>query len=140
MTQSATWLRVLRRLATVGALIIATSCAATGPANRNATAASPAGNTTYGTPADETPASTRNLVDTAALTTKAEQEGFKPEIHDGDVFYCRKQVDFSERTRIPTRQCVDEDGLRQLLLREQQQRDEMRRMTSSPVCPSGTAC
>lgn len=129
MTQTATWLRVLRRVAVVSALLTATGCAATGPANQGIAASSP--------PPDETPTSARNLVDTADLTTKAEQEGFTAEIHDGDVLYCRKQVDFNERTRIPSRQCLDKDGLRLLLLREQQQRDEASRMRSSPVCPSG---
>lgn len=129
MTQSVTRLRVLRHLAALSALLIATGCAATGPANQGNTAASP--------PADETPTSARNLVDGADLTTKAEQEGFRPEVRDGDVLYCRTQIDFSERTRIPSRQCLDKDGLRLLLLREQQQRDEASRMRSSPVCPSG---
>lgn len=52
----------------------------------------------------------------------------------------RKVVNFSEPTRIPTRQCVEQDELRLMLQREQQQRDEMRAMRSSPVCPSGPGC
>lgn len=59
-----------------------------------------------GTPPDETPASTRSLLDTADLTTKSEQEGFRPEVSDGEVLYCRKVVDFSEQQRDEMR--VDE--------------------------------
>jgi hypothetical protein len=137
MTPSATWIRMLRRFAAAAAVVIATSCAATPPPSQSTPAASLQGQTPAVIPADETPASARDLVDTAHLTAKAEQEGFKAEVRDGDVVYCRKQIDFSERTRIPTRQCLNEDELRALLVKEQQQRDEMHQMRSSPVCPQG---
>lgn len=139
MTQSASWLMVLRCLAVASAMVIAPGCTATRPTDQSAPSSSVQGIATSGTPADETPTSARNLVDTADLTTQAEEEGFRPEVRDGDVLYCRKQVDFSELTRIPTQQCLDKDELRLMLQKERQQRDAMQRMTSAPGC-SQTGC
>ena len=125
MKASILWPRPLVCLAAAGAILIAAGCASTSrqPA---ATAATAAGGT---------PASTGTLIDSANLTTEARQEGYKPEIHDGAVIYC--WTDAETGSSIPTRKCVNQDQMREMLLQSQQVReDKQQNEAHSTSCPA----
>lgn len=85
--------------------------------------------------AEETPASAGSLVDAADLTTAAEEQGYKPEVHGGAVIYC--WTDAETGSSIPTKKCVNQDQMREMLLQSQQQRQDIQRNQASQTsCPA----
>lgn len=136
MKASSRWLTVLGCLPLAAAIIISTGCAST---SRPPTAS--AGPATAAPPAktgDQTPASTGSLLDSASLMTLARQEGYKPEVHGGTVIYC--WTDAETGTTIPTRKCVNEDQMREMLLQNQQDRQDLQRNEASEKTCPGVAC
>jgi hypothetical protein len=136
MKMSSRWPTVLGCLPVAAAIIISTGCAAT---SRQPTAsARPATATSPARAADQTPASAGTLLDSANLMTLARQEGYKPEVHGGAVIYC--WTDAETGTTIPTRKCVNEDQMREMLLQNQQDRQDMQRNEASEKSCPGVAC
>lgn len=134
MKASIPWSRPLVCLAAAGAILTAAGCASASrqPAASAATAA-PAARAAGGTPA-----SASTLVDSANLTTEARQEGYKPEVHDGAVIYC--WTDAETGSSIPTRKCVNQDQMREMLLQSQQVREDRRQSEASSTSCASPPC
>lgn len=131
MKMAARWPTALGCLAVAAAITISAGCAST---SRQPTAsARPATKA-----ANETPASAGNLIDSANLTTQAERQGYKPEVHDGAVVYC--WTDAETGSSIPTRKCVNQDQMREMLLQSEQQREDMKRNEASNTQCLAVAC
>lgn len=123
-------------LALAAALIISAGCASTSP--QPTASAKPAPAVAAGGIARQTPASVGSLVDSANLTAQAEREGYRPEVHDGAVIYC--WTDAETGSSIPTKKCVNQDQMREMLLQSQQQREDMRRNQASSTQCVAVAC
>ncbi len=72
------------------------------------------------------------------MVAQAAREGFHPEVHDGVVYYCRK--DFPMNSRIPVKQCVTEPALKARLLAAEAQREQMQRAGAAPNCTNAGTC
>ena len=133
MKVSVHWPTVLGCIAVAGAITIAAGCASA--SRQLTTSATPATIEPKARAEHETPASARSLIDSANLKTQAEGHGYKPEIHDGAVIYC--WTDAETGSSIPTKKCVNEDQMREMLLQSRQQRQDMERNEASHTsCPA----
>lgn len=136
MKVSIRWSTATGRLVVAGAIIISAGCASTslqftapvGPAAAGPTARASA----------ETPASAASLVDSARLVAQAEREGYKPVIQDGTVIYCWADVDTG--SRISTKKCVGSDQMRELLLQDQQQRENAQEREAGNTACNAASC
>jgi hypothetical protein len=95
------------------------------------------------TPAQSTPAAstqtaksedapTRVLMtkDLATMVQRAKDAGFKPEMHHGEVWYCKKGIALG--SRLPGKQCANEAGLLAMLDHVQQQKDALTNLNTTP--------
>jgi hypothetical protein len=71
----------------------------------------------------ESPASASKLVDTADFTKKAQDDGWSPEIRNGQVLYCKDEAPLG--SRFPERKCLNKVAVEQMMLAEQHQRETM---------------
>jgi hypothetical protein len=78
-------------------------------------------------------ASTKATSD-ASMSKKAREAGWRPEAHNGETIYCRD--DPTVGSRFPTRRCVHENQLLDLLQKAEYDRDMIRNAT----CSGGGAC
>jgi hypothetical protein len=92
---------------------------------------SPAPSSANATPAAsaETPASVSNLVDTADFTKKAQDEGWRPEVRDGQVVYCKDESPLG--SRLPELTCLNKTSVAQMMLAEERQREAMQRAAAA---------
>jgi len=98
---------------------IVTGCAGTPPsASPQATSA-----------AVESPASASQLVDTADFAKKAQDEGWVPQVRDGNVVYCKDESPIG--SRLPEKTCLDKVAVQQMMLAEEQQRENMQRAAAA---------
>jgi hypothetical protein len=116
----------LRHLVMAAVAAILTGCASA-PQN-----ASP-----QATPTAGTPESAAKLVDTADFIKKAQDEGWRPEISNGEVLYCKDETPIS--SRLPERTCLNKVGVEQMMLAEERQREQMQRPGAAP-CPQVGSC
>lgn len=82
---------------------------------------------------DETPASQRQLVESADFALIAQRQGFKPEVRNGVVIYCWTDDDIG--SRIPSKKCVNRAQLDAMLQQRQKQRDALQRGSASGCAP-----
>lgn len=119
-------------IAVAAAISLAAGCAS---ASRQSTASAPEAAAATARTANETPASAGSLVESANLTAQAEEQGYRPEVHDGAVIYC--WTDAETGSSIPTKKCVNPDQMREMLLQSRQQRQDMQRNEASRTsCPA----
>jgi hypothetical protein len=81
----------------------------------------------------ESPASASQLVDTADFTKKAQDDGWSPEIRNGQVLYCRDEAPLG--SRFPERKCLNKVAVEQMMLAEQHQREAMQRQYNGVATP-----
>ncbi|MGH8137529.1 MAG: hypothetical protein ACREVV_04945 [Steroidobacteraceae bacterium] len=85
-------------------------------------ATTPASTATPGTPpAAQAPAADKApSAPSAEMLSRANAVGLRPEVRKGVTVYCRKDADLG--TRFPTKKCVDENGLEDMVLRLERQK------------------
>ena len=81
----------------------------------------------------ESPASASELADTADFTKKAQDDGWRPEIRNGQVLYCRDEAPLG--SRFPERTCLNKSSVEQMMLAEERQRQNMQRPAPAPGLP-----
>ena len=81
----------------------------------------------------ETPASVAQLADTADFTKKAQDQGWEPEVRNGQVLYCKNETPIG--TLLPQKTCLNKVGVAQMMLAEEQQRQNLQRQTQAPGIP-----
>jgi hypothetical protein len=114
--------RVSTPLCCLAVAAIVTGCAST-PQNASSQATSTSTAAPSTAASAESPASTSKLVETADLTIKAQDEGWAPEVRNGEVIYCKDETPVD--SRLPKRTCLNKVGLQQLMLAEEHQREQM---------------
>jgi hypothetical protein len=72
----------------------------------------------------------RKAKDLAYMIQRAKDAGFKPEKHRGETWYCIKSIPIA--SRLPVKQCANEEGLLVLLDRTQETKDSMKIMNYTP--------
>lgn len=88
-------------------------------------------------PQANTPASVSELVNTANFTKKAQDEGWQPEVRNGQVLYCMDETPVD--SRFPEKTCLDETSLKQRMLAEEHQRQAMQQPAAAGCMQPG-AC
>ncbi|MGH8318268.1 MAG: hypothetical protein ACREUL_09860 [Steroidobacteraceae bacterium] len=83
----------------------------------------------------QTPASVAKLVNTADFLQKAQDEGWAPQVRNGHVLYCKDVTPVD--SRLPERQCLDKNGVTQMMLAEEQQREQMQRAAANAGSSGG---
>jgi hypothetical protein len=68
--------------------------------------------------------------DLASMVKRAKDAGFKPEIRNGEVWYCKK--DIAVGSRLPNKRCANEAGLLTMLDHTQEQKDALRAINPTP--------
>lgn len=89
-------------------------------------------------PQANTPASVSELVDTAKFTKMAQDEGWQPEVRNGQVLYCMDEAPVD--SRFPEKTCLDEASLQQRMLAEEHQRQSMQQPGAAGGCKAFPAC
>jgi hypothetical protein len=84
----------------------------------------------------ESPTSAAKVIDTADFARRAQDEGWVPQIRNGNVIYCRNESPID--SRLPERVCLNKTGVEQMMLAEEHQRENLRRGGSG--CPMNTGC
>jgi hypothetical protein len=109
-------------LAAAAAAALLAGCAGT-PQNPSSQAA----------PAEESPASASKMVDTADFTKRAQDDGWRPEVRNGQVLYCKDEAPLG--SRLPEMTCLNKTGVEQMMLAEDRQRQQLQRSTQAPGIP-----
>lgn len=117
----------LRYLAVAGVLALAAGCAST-PQHAAAQSSSGA----------NTPASASSLVDMAKFTTRAQDEGWAPEVRGGNVLYCKDETPID--SRFPEKTCLNKADLRQRMLAEEHQRQALQQGSPAGCRPPPYPC
>jgi PBP1b-binding outer membrane lipoprotein LpoB len=115
--------RPLWYLTTAAVALIVAGCAST-PQNASSQATSPAA---------ESPASPSKVVDTADFTKRAQDDGWRPSVRRGQVVYCKNEAPID--SRLPEMTCLNKTGVVQMMLAEEQQREQLQRSTQAPGLP-----
>ena len=102
------------------------------PTDSTPVASSQSANAASTQAAQSADAPTRVLMtkDLAYMVQRAKDAGFKPEMHHGEVWYCKKDIAIG--SRLPSKRCANEAGLLVLLDRTQEEKDGVRSMNYTP--------
>jgi hypothetical protein len=73
----------------------------------------------------------------AKFTTKAQNEGWAPEVRGSNVLYCKDETPID--SRFPEKTCLRKTDLEQRMLAEEHQRQSMQQ-PSAAGCPQPGSC
>lgn len=83
------------------------------------------------------PASAAELLKLSNFTKKAQDEGWTPVVHHGQVLYCVNQASLG--SHLPTATCLDKSGLQRWMLAEERQRQRLA-LPLATQCLPGFSC